>query len=286
MSFLDRVRVCQRRNLARHRRFLVEDKAVGWIAPDMADRLRGFPETFRVEAETVRLAPDLADFDSRSKAVEAVLAALREEGYFPGWRNEPYPVGEDFHKPPLFRMERAAVPKFGVRAYGIHLNGYVERAGELQLWVAKRSRSKATAPGKLDHLVAGGQPFGIGLADNLVKEAAEEASLPADLARQARPAGFISYVMENDEGIRNDVLFVYDLAVPADFVPVNTDGEIEDFYLWPIERVAETVASSEAFKFNVALVIIDFLVRRGLLPPEDPDYVEIVHGLRLGSGGL
>jgi hypothetical protein len=162
----------------------------------------------------------------------------------------------------------------------------VERAGGLQLWVAKRSRSKATAPGKLDHLVAGGQPFGIGLADNLVKEAAEEASLPADLARQARPAGFISYVMENDEGIRNDVLFVYDLAVPADFVPVNTDGEIEDFYLWPIERVAETVASSEAFKFNVALVIIDFLVRRGLLPPEDPDYVEIVHGLRLGSGGL
>jgi hypothetical protein len=90
--------------------------------------------------------------------------------------------------------------------------------------------------------------------------------------------------MENEEGVRNDVLFVYDLALPTDFVPRNTDGEIEEFYLWPVERVIETLASGDAFKFNVALVVIDFLVRRGLLPPEDPDYLEIVHGLRLGTG--
>lgn len=281
MSLLDRVRFCQRRDLTRYRRFVVGDHAVGWVRPVVADRLRGFADTFRVDDAAVRLDPRLGDFDSRSQAVDSVLRKLREEGLFPGWRDEPYPVGTDFHAAPLLKMERAAVPSFGVRAYGIHVNGYVESGEGLQVWVARRSRFKPTGPGKLDHLVAGGQPFGIGLTENLVKESAEEASLPQPLARSARPAGFVSYVMENEEGIRNDVLFVYDLAVPPGFAPENTDGEIEEFFLWPLERVVRTLESGDDFKFNVALVIIDFLVRRGLLAPDDPDYLAIVHGLRL-----
>jgi hypothetical protein len=93
--------------------------------------------------------------------------------------------------------------------------------------------------------------------------------------------GFTSYLIRNYEGIRNDVLFCYDIALPHDFRPVNTDGEIEEFYLWPIERVIEILATTEEFKFNVALVIIDFLVRHGLVSPEDPTYPEIVLNLRI-----
>lgn len=41
---------------------------------------------------------------------------------------------------------------------------------------------------------------------------------------------------------------------------------------------------TDDFKFNVNLVIIDFLIRHGLLRPDDePDYVAIVHGLRRGN---
>lgn len=36
------------------------------------------------------------------------------------------------------------------------MNGYVEKEGENFLWVAKRSQTKPTFPGMLDHLVAGG----------------------------------------------------------------------------------------------------------------------------------
>lgn len=287
MSLVDRVRVCRRCDLARYPRFRVGDAAVGWVRPDIARRLRDFPDTFVVADESVRLHPRLGDFDSRSRAVEAVLLRLRDDGLVPGWRDEAYPVGTDFHLPPLLKMERAAVAGFGVRAYGVHVNGHVETRPDsnegLRLWVGRRSRSKQTAPGKLDHLVAGGQPFGIGLMDNVVKECAEEAAIPEALARTARPAGLVSYVMENEEGIRNDVLFVYDLAVPAAFSPRNTDGEIDDFFLWPVERVIETMAAGDDFKFNVALVVIDFLVRRGLIGPEDRDYLEIVHGLRLDA---
>ena len=35
--------------------------------------------------------------------------------------------------------------------------------------------------------------------------------------------------MELPDGMRDDVLFLYDIETPADFTPRNTDGEIEDF---------------------------------------------------------
>jgi len=36
------------------------------------------------------------------------------------------------------------------------MNGYVEIDGQKHLWIAKRSHTKSTYPGMLDHLVAGG----------------------------------------------------------------------------------------------------------------------------------
>ena len=36
------------------------------------------------------------------------------------------------------------------------MNGYVERDGQKSLWIGKRSLTKSTYPGMLDHLVAGG----------------------------------------------------------------------------------------------------------------------------------
>ncbi len=283
MSLLDRVLACQRRDLGRYRRFLIGECAVGWVAPAIAARLAGFPSVFSVEERTVRLSPDLADFASRSRAVAGVLATLRDEGLVPGWRDEFYPVAASFHDAALMQMERAAVPLLGARGHGVHLNGYVGRGEATRIWVARRSRTKPTGPGKLDHIVAGGQPAGIGLMDNLVKECAEEAAMPEALARAARPAGFVSYITENPEGLRDDILFAYDIELPAGFVPRNTDGEIEEFFLWPVARVIDTLANTDKFKFNVALVIVDFLVRHGFVSPDDRDYIEIVNGLRLAQ---
>ena len=110
-----------------------------------------------------------------------------------------------------------------------------------------RSPTKQTAPNKLDHLVAGGQPFGLGLFENLLKECAEEASLARELAARAKPVGIVSYVTEHEGGVRNDVLFCYDLELPEDFIPVNRDGEIAGFELWPIAKVVEWLAEIEDF---------------------------------------
>jgi len=49
------------------------------------------------------------------------------------------------------------------------------------VWVATRSLSKATYPGRLDQFVAGGQPSSMTLLENVKKECAEEASLPPEV---------------------------------------------------------------------------------------------------------
>ena len=80
-------------------------------------------------------------------------------------------------------------------------------------------------------------------------------------------------------GLKPDVMFCYDLELPADFTPENTDGEIAEFFLWPAARVMEIVETSFDFKFNCNLVNLDFFVRHGLIPPDHRDYIDIVRGL-------
>ena len=130
-------------------------------------------------------------------------------------------------------------------------------------------------------MVAGGQPHGLGIQENLVKECAEEAGIPGKLAAKAVPVGAVTYRCAREEGLRDDLLFCFDLEMPTEFEPINRDGEVEEFFLWPMARVLETIAETEDFKFNVNLVILDLAVRRGLLSPERSDYQAIIEGLRL-----
>ncbi|HEX7007448.1 MAG TPA: DUF4743 domain-containing protein [Alphaproteobacteria bacterium] len=280
MSFLDRIAECNRWDPTRYRPFIVEGAALGRVRHDFAARLAAFPDVFIVDDSAVTLNPALSGFDERSAAVETALRALAAEGAVPGWRDEAYPVGRSFTAPPLLKMERAAFPLLGLRAYGVHMNGYVREGGRLFMWIGRRSLDKHTYPGMLDNMVAGGQPYGLTLRENLIKEAREEAAIPAELAMQAVPVGAITYCAEENGGLKPDVQFCYDLELPPDFTPRNTDGEIAEFYRWPIEQVAEIVRDTREFKFNCNLVIIDFLVRHGLIPPDHPDYLDIVKGLR------
>ena len=283
MSYLDRIAVCRHWNPGGYRPFTVDGAALGRVTHGFARRLEAFPKVFTVSDRTVTLAPELGDFETRSAAVREVLLELKRSGEVPLWRDEDYPVLRRWGEAPAFKMERAAVPRFGVRGFGVNLNGLVRGADGLKLWVAKRARDKETAPGKLDHIVAGGQPYGLGVAENLIKEAQEEAGIPAALAAKSVPVGAVSYRCERPEGLRDDVFFCYDLELPEDFVPANQDGEVESFALWPMDEVLARIRDTDDFKFNVNLVILDLALRLGLIAPDDPDYQEIWEGLRLSQ---
>jgi hypothetical protein len=282
MSFLDRIAECNTHDLSGFRPFRVAGQGVGWLRHAFAERLGAHGDVFEVAPDAVTLAESLDGFEARTSAVDEVLRELVAEGTINGWRGEPYPVAPPeagFHAQPVLAIERAAVPHFGVRAYGVHMNGYARDGDTVSMWVARRARDKETYPGMLDNMVAGGQPLGIGLKENLIKEAGEEAAIPSDLAARAVPVGTISYMHEAEEGLKPDVQYVFDLELPSDFEPRNTDGEVEEFYLWPIDRVMSVVCDSAEFKFNCNLVVIDFLIRRGFIGPEHPDYLALVQGL-------
>lgn len=263
---------------ARYRRFIVVGRHVGWIGSNLARRLGDFPKVFDCTGTDIHLRSELSNVEARSKAMAEVLAELRAEGRIPGWRDELYPVNRRFDEPPLLLMERGAAPIFGTITYGINVNGLVD--GGSRVWVARRSTTKQVDPGKLDVIVGGGQPYGFSPFENLLKECAEEASIPISLAMKANPVSVITLMIEAEEGLRVGFQFNYDLELPARFKPVNKDGEVAEFQLWPVAKLLESLRSADDFMYDVALAKIDLLIRHGFIGPEEPDYLHLVAGLR------
>jgi isopentenyldiphosphate isomerase len=279
MSFLDRIEACNRHDPSRYRPFWVDGVRVGSVRADMAAAIRPYADTFAVDDRGVVLSPRLVDFQTRTEAVNDVLSRFANTGIMSRWCDELYAVTPSSGGPALFAMERAATPLFGVRAYGVHLSGYVRKQGRVFIWIGRRSRHKSTYPGLLDNTVAGGLTYGLSVRDCLAKECEEEAGIPPSLTAQAIPVGAVSYCAETPEGLRPDVMYCYDLALPPDFTPRCRDGEIEEFMLMPCDEVAGIVRETARFKFNCNLVIIDFLLRHGLIGPDEPDYLAIAKGL-------
>jgi hypothetical protein len=278
MSFSDHIRLCNNYDPARVVPLTAGNARLGLLRRDNAEALRRFPDVFAAGKDKVELVAR-GDVAAVSRAIDEVIDALVSEGRVPKWRNETFDAAPRWGAPPVFRLDRGAVPFFGTRAYGVHLNGYLRRGDKLCLWIGRRSPDKQVAPNKLDNLVAGGIGNGHGVDETLLKEGEEEASIPRSLLRNAISASAISYRMETKLGIRDDVLFVYDLEMPADFAPKNRDGEIVDFELMPALAVLERIRTTSDFKFNVNLVILDFAVRHGLLRPDDPEYLDVATGL-------
>lgn len=283
MSFLDRINDVMPCDPADYVRFEVDDTCIGLMTQAFADALAPYGDVFMSTPGRVTLSPALQGHDDRTRALAGVLAQLRDQGLIPGWRDEVYPVSTDFHAPSLFDMERSATGLFGVRSHAISLNGFVRNADGLSLWVARRAETKATYPGELDLMVGGGHPAGLTLGENLVKECHEEAGVPVKLAETALPVGGISFCSEQCGQVINQFQFIYDLELPADFIPRNVDGEVASFALWPVKQVMETLYNTDEFMFDSALVIIDFLIRHGVIDSDHPDYSALVLGLRSPS---
>ena len=238
--------------------FTVNGRVLGRVTPKVAQRLTSVSNgVFELSTGTNRPTLTLSNaagstVEQRTQSVGKVMQRLHESGYITGWRDELYPVSETFDSPPFFLVERAAASLLGVMEYGVHINGLVRDendGGEIRMWMARRSSTKSKFPGYLDHIVAGGQPAGLSLMENVIKECEEEAGIPPELTLSGiKPAGAISY--ENYEGRLKDegegvmsrvVLFCYDLMLPSDFIPVANDGEVESFFTWSLEDIGKSM---------------------------------------------
>ncbi len=240
-------------------RLCIGHETVGYVAADLVPALLVFP-AMRAEGDAIRL--------TQPAALPGIIRALAEAGHI-RWRNEAFDVRADPDGPALAEVDRGALPAFGIMSLGVHVNGLVRQGDDLGIWVAVRSASKHLDPGKLDHLVAGGVPAGLTPAETLIKEAAEEADIPAAIAARAQPVARIAYAADRPEGLRRDLLICYDLFLPAGLMPRPADGEVARFELWPASRVLAAMCDGDAFKFNVTLVLIDLFLRQGRIAGAD-----------------
>jgi len=278
MTLLRHIEACNRADQAQFRGFAISGEPLGHVRAEIAAWLVAH-KFAKPAAGGVGIQG--GGFMAISGQLVRIVDGLSQAKLMAAPRREMTPVMPKWGLPPIAEIDRAGLPGLGLPAFGVHVNGFVRGRDGIHLWVGRRARNRLVAPGKLDHLVAGGIPSGLTAFETVIKEADEEAGLSPEIARQARPVGAITYRMALPEGLRNDTLFVYDLELPQGLTPASNDGEVEYFELWPIERVIETLRKTDDFKFNVNLVLIDFLIRHGLLDPDrEPDYVEIVRGLR------
>jgi 8-oxo-dGTP pyrophosphatase MutT (NUDIX family) len=233
----------------RYVRLSVGRTRIGWLRPELAARLAAWPKVFKSSAEEVRILD--------TNALDPIVDRLAEEGFIPGWRNERYRIAD------LFDIERAAARPFGFATRAVHVNGIV--AGE-KMWLARRSPTKATDPGMLDNLVGGGISSSLTMEEVLLKEAWEEAGIPAELARRAVRGGKVELLREVPEGVQCELIQVYDLELPGDFAPCNQDGEVAEFRLVPLEEARRLVHETDELTVDAALVALDYFSRRSARP--------------------
>ena len=271
-------------NYLRHFDYAHNAELSGWEPWYQGDALLGYVQPALRDAAlrhgVFTHTHDLQVLDGSAEEITAAFDDFATQIYATGlltqWVGEPFPVKASIAEPARFTMERTLTALMGCLTFGVHLNGYVATASGPELWIATRSRQKPTFPGMLDNMVGGGQPAGLSLFENLIKECEEEAGIPETLARRSIPVGTISYCHSDGRGLKRDVLYCFDLALPPTFQPHCTDGEVESFARYPIDQVLEIIRTSDRFKYNCNLVILDFAIRHGVLDGDTtPEYATL-----------
>jgi len=257
--------------------FMVKELPVGWLRPSFADLLRRWPHVFAFTPDSVTLRPETPQ--ERSDALDLVTRELEKEGAIRGWREEPVAISHHYCAPELFRIERSATRHFGLFAYASHLNGLALREGELHFWIGRRSPAKAVDPGSLDNLVGGRIAAGFTVEETMRKEAWEEAGITEAMMKPVKCAGAVRVEYTVPEGLHREVIFVHDLWLPEDFAPVNQDGEVAALYCLPAAEAIEAILAGE-FTMDAGAVMVEALIRNGVMQPEDPEYLDMIRLLR------
>lgn len=236
---------------------------LGWVKPNFAQNLLEQQDILSLQEDALILREDLDTPEKRTRAMAKLLDKKRS--LFPGWRNELYPVVEEYGQAPYFLIERAGAMHLAFLSFAVNLLGYVQTKKGLAFWVGRRAMTKHLAPGKLDIMAGGGLPHDLSPLENCIKEAQEEAGIPRNLAEKAIPMGQISFALESESYLRREIQFNFALELPADFRPQPIDAEVEEFILLEQEVLFERISTGDDFLIDTVYVFLDFMVQRNLI---------------------
>jgi 8-oxo-dGTP pyrophosphatase MutT (NUDIX family) len=202
----------------------------------------------------------------RSLVLQAISTDLNERGQLRGWRHETYscwgsPESDwPYGTPELFRLERAAFRHFGLRSHAAHVHGITSDG---RMWCGRRSFNKATDPGLLDNLAAGGMPAGEDPVPCAVREVFEEAGLVRALTDLCHSPARVLTERQEREGWHSEQLFVYTVKVLDGEQPKNRDGEVIEFMCLSFPELMSRMRAGE-FTSDAACAIAATVLRGDL----------------------
>lgn len=225
-------------------RLLLDGRPIGWLDQPRAATLRELWPALKADGAALHWQGGGRSPMALSAEIGVVAEQLRALGAVSGWRNELYRCEADRRSAArgraLFRLERAAFRFFGLRSRAVHVNGWT---ADGRLLCGRRSLAKATDPGALDNLAAGGLGADEAVLACARRELWEEAGLPLESSVRLQWRGLVHARRVEDGGLHDELLHVYALQLPPGFEPRNRDGEVSEFLcLTPAElraRLAE-----------------------------------------------
>jgi isopentenyldiphosphate isomerase len=230
------------------------DLPLGWLSTERATWLaQQLGDCSLLPNGLVWHAKD-ADEVQRSEQLQTALRAARDQGLLKGWRDEPFSFWHaecttpDPQRPALLHVERSGFRWLGMLSHAVHVNGFLPDG---RLWCARRALSKATDPGLLDNLTAGGLPHGETVQTCVQRELAEEAGLFSLDGHVLQAAGSVRTSRLEPQGWHDEIVHVFNLKLASDFVPANQDGEVAEFMCLSAPQV---LAQARAGAFTVDAV--------------------------------
>jgi hypothetical protein len=258
---------------------------IGWTKDDVAQKLSRLGDTWIYDANCLTLNPIYADYQSRTDAVDVNMLEASEQGVLPEKPDYSAIGGDDwyivgahrFH--PLFEMRRFYSIFLGVRRYASRINAY---HGD-QMWISTRGTGVHEYAGALDNLVTAGQVAGRTIYEHALVEAHEEAGLSEQDCAAMRSTGMIHIARHTSAGfVFDENIYVYDLDTQGSITPsIVNEWETAKIELWSFDKILETVKTTDQFRPEASLCLIDFFIRHGVITPDnDPDYDALCFGLR------
>jgi 8-oxo-dGTP pyrophosphatase MutT (NUDIX family) len=176
------------------------------------------------------------------------LGTARDQGLLTGWRDERFSFWHtdcstpDPQRPALLDVERSGFRWLGMLSHAVHVNGFMPDG---RLWCGRRALSKATDPGLLDNITAGGLPSGETAQTCLQRELAEEAGLFSLDGHGLQGAGKVRTSRLEPQGWHDEIVHVFNLTLGNAFAPVNQDGEVAEFVRLSPQQVLAKMLGGE-----------------------------------------
>ena len=222
---------------------------IGWVPADRAQDMVALLPGCTIAQGRLHWRSGAGHALQRSQALQGFLVQQAEHGRLTGWRGEffawwpdtpAWPPGLDL--PPFLCVERAGFRHLGMMSHAVHIHGFLPQG---DLWCGRRSDHKATDPGLLDNLAAGGLTAGETPLATAVRELAEEASLHLSDPTRLQGAGVIRTQRLEPQGWHDEQLLVYTLHLSEQETPINADGEVQEFLRLSPDEVVSRMQSGQ-----------------------------------------